>query len=92
LKVEEQVLRAHVFQMFPRIRGNIEWDRMMRLPVVDGAMPAFWQPWPDRPAPGDSDVPGLFFAGDTVGVPGQGGDIAFRSAIECAKAALSYLG
>ena len=92
LKVEEQVLRAHVFQMFPRIRGNIEWDRMMRLPVVDGAMPAFWQPWPDRPAPGDSDVPGLFFAGDTVGVPGQGGDIAFRSAIVCAKAVLSYLG
>jgi hypothetical protein len=37
-------------------------------------------------------VEGLFLAGDTVGVPGQGGDVAFRSALECAPLVMDYLG
>jgi len=58
--------------------------------VIDGAMPAAAQLWPARPAPGDSGVPGLFFAGDTVGY--LAGDIAFRSASMCAPEVLSCIG
>ena len=36
-------------------------------------------------------VPGLFLAGDTMGVPGWGGDVAFRSALECAPLVIEYL-
>jgi len=53
-------------------------------------MPAVAQLWPARPAPGDSGVPGLFFAGDTVGY--LAGDIAFRSASMCAPEVLSCIG
>ncbi len=88
----ESLLRSSVFEMFPGLEENILWERILRLPVIDGAIPAAVQPWPARPAPGDSGVPGLFFAGDTVGVPGQGGDIAFRSALVCAPEVLDYLG
>jgi len=87
----ERLMRRSVFEMFPGLEENILWERMLRLQVIDGALPSAAQPWPARPAPGDSGVPGLFFAGDTVGVPGQGGDIAFRSALECVPEVLAHL-
>ena len=88
----ELLLRRSVLEMFPGLEEGITWERMLRMPVIDGAIPSALQPWPARPAPGDSGVPGLFFAGDTVGVPGQGGDIAFRSALVCAPEVLAYIG
>lgn len=87
----EHQLRDLVTGMFPGLAENIEWERMLRMPVVEGAAPLVSQPWPSRPGPTDSGVPGLFFAGDTVGVPGQSGDIAFESALRCAGAVASYL-
>jgi len=87
----ERELRVLVTEMFPRLEDSIEWERMIRMPVVEGAAPLVSQPWPSRPGPAGSGIPGLFFAGDTVGVPGQSGDIAFESALRCAQAVASYL-
>lgn len=90
-KREENKLRSTVMDMFPGMEENVEWERMLRMPVIDGAIPTVDQPWPTRPSPAGSKVPGLFLAGDSVGVPGQGGDIAFESAVECAREVVSYL-
>ena len=78
LRREEERLRKTVFDMFPSLEENLLWERMQRLPVIDGAVPAHDQPWPARPGVADS------------GVPGEGGDIAFRSALECAGAVRDY--
>lgn len=88
---EEARLRKHVLSTFDRMEESIEWERTLRLGTVDGAAPLATQPWPLRPAPDESGIENLFLAGDTVGVPGQGGDIAFRSAIDCADAVMSRL-
>jgi phytoene dehydrogenase-like protein len=92
LERRERLLQATVFRMFARMEENVLWERMLRLSVIDGAAPEADQPWTERPAPGASGVEGLFFAGDSVGVPGQGGDIAFSSAVRCAREVASYLG
>jgi phytoene dehydrogenase-like protein len=88
---EIAVLRRKVFHMFKQLEDNILWERMLKLPVIDGAVPLVSQSWPRRPGPELDAVEGLFLGGDTVGVPGEGGDIAFRSAIECAAMVGSYL-
>jgi len=91
LRRESAVLRRKVFHMFPALEENILWERMLTLRMIDGAVPLASQAWPSRPGPAVAGVKGLFLAGDTVGVPGQGGDIAFRSALECAPQVLEYL-
>lgn len=91
LRRQEGVLRETVLGIFRGMEDAIEWERMIRMPVIDGAVPVVSQPWPVRPGPADSGVEGLFLAGDSVGVPGEGGDIAFESALRCAEAVTSEL-
>ena len=92
LRREASALRRKAFHMFGRLEENILWERAMKLPMIDGAVPSVSQPWPARPGLVADGVEGLFLAGDTVGVPGQGGDVAFRSALECAPLVMDYLG
>ena len=89
---ESAELRRKVFHMFPALEENIFWERMLKLPVIDGAVPLATQPWPRRPGPRVPGVDGLFLAGDTAWVPGEGGDIAFQPALECGPLVLEHLG
>ncbi len=77
--------------MFPGIGGKILWKRVLRHAVVDGFVPVVGQAVRDRIGPRLSRIDNLFLAGDTVGVPGVGGDVAFGSALECAGLVEEYL-
>jgi phytoene dehydrogenase-like protein len=83
-------LKALLAEIFPGIWKNVEWERVMKLPMVDGAILKPGQTRYERP---DfcSTVKGLFFAGDTTRGEGCGGDIAFDSAIKCSEKILGFL-
>ena len=91
LRREASALRRKAFHMFGRLGENILWERTLMLPMIDGAVPEVGEPPTARPGVRVAAVPGLFLAGDTLGVPGWGGDVAFRSARECAPLVIEYL-
>jgi phytoene dehydrogenase-like protein len=78
--------------MFPGIMDDVEWERVLRLKMVDGFEPRVGQTAKDRPGVRVPGVENLFLAGDCVGVQGKGGDVAFTSGREAARQILSYLG
>ncbi|MEW5946414.1 MAG: FAD-dependent oxidoreductase [bacterium] len=84
LSREKKKLRSLVEEMFPGVRGAVEYERVIEMRMVDGAMPKVGQTSRDRPAVDCAPAPNLFFAGDTVGAEGHGGDVAFSSALLCA--------
>jgi phytoene dehydrogenase-like protein len=84
LKAERTRLNDLIEKMFPGIFGLIEYERFIAMDVVDGAVPVVGQTGPERPGGEWSRGEKVFFAGDSVGVPGQGGDIAFNAGIVCA--------
>ncbi|MDD5748261.1 MAG: FAD-dependent oxidoreductase [Actinomycetota bacterium] len=77
--------------MFPGIFEHVLWERLLVLKMVDGFEPRVGQTEEERPKTRVPGVENLFLSGDTVGVPGKGGDVAFRSGVEAAKAVLDYL-
>lgn len=91
LDAEQEKFTALIESMFPGITDNVEWERVLRLKIVDGFEPRIWQTSKDRP---DVSVPGvenLFLSSDTVAAPGKGGDVAFASGVEAARRVLAYL-
>lgn len=91
VKTERMRLKGLIENMFPGIWKNVVYERVIAMDMVDGAMPIVGQTWKDRPAVDCSLVRGLFFAGDCVGVPGEGGDIAFNSSLTCSQKTSQYL-
>lgn len=85
LRAERARLRDIIAEMFPGIWGHLEYERFIAMDVVDGAVPVVGQTWTERPGMAASRLHRLFFVGDTIGVPGQGGDIAFQSATTAAS-------
>ncbi|MEW6202319.1 MAG: FAD-dependent oxidoreductase [bacterium] len=85
LNLSKRHLQGILDNMFPHLRGEIEFERTMELSMVDSAMPCVGQTSADRPAVDCSPVPNFFIVGDSVGAEGHGGDIAFASAITCAQ-------
>ena len=85
LNLEKRHLQGILDNMFPQLRVEIVFERMMELRMVDGAMPCVGQTSAERPAVDCSPVPNFFIVGDSVGAEGHGGDIAFASAITCAQ-------
>ncbi|MEW5947064.1 MAG: FAD-dependent oxidoreductase [bacterium] len=75
-------LEGFYFHNFPQLQKNILWKRRMKL-IVTGAELNTECSLKKRPGIEATGVKGLCLAGDTVGVPGAGGEIAARSAIEC---------
>ncbi len=59
--------------------------------MVDGFVPVVGQALRDRIGPRLGRIDNLFLAGDTAGVSGVGGDVAFGSALECAAMVEEYL-
>lgn len=75
-------------EMFPGIMDKVEWERMLKLRVVDGFEPRVGQTAKDRPPTRVEGAENLYLSGDCVGVEGKGGDVAFSSGIEAAHAVL----
>jgi phytoene dehydrogenase-like protein len=88
---EEQRLRDLLEEMFPGIWKAVDWERTLRLSMVDGFLPRPGQTRADRP---DFTIPSLdnfFLCGDTTRAEGTGGDTAFNSAIHVSKLVDDYL-
>ncbi len=88
---EEKRFKALLNKMFPGIMDKVEWERVLKLKMVDGFEPRVGQTAKDRP---DTRVPGvenLFLAGDVVSAPGSGGDVAFGSGSRAAHKVASFL-
>ena len=87
---EEKRFKTLIDRMFPGIMDKVEWERVLKLKMVDGFEPRVGQTTRDRP----SSVPGvenLFLAGDVVSAPGSGGDVAFGSGSRAAHEVASFL-
>ena len=69
----------------------MEYERFIAMDMVDGAVPVLGQTWTERPSVTSARARHLFLAGDTIGVPGQGGDIAFNAALTCAGIVKEFL-
>ncbi|MCJ7653164.1 MAG: hypothetical protein MUO75_05640, partial [Actinobacteria bacterium] len=87
----EKNLRELIEKMFPGTLGKVEWERTLKLKIVDGFEPRTGQTSKDRPGVRAPFLDNLFFAGDTVAAPGAGGDVAFGSAVEAAHQVLDSL-
>jgi phytoene dehydrogenase-like protein len=87
----EKNLRELIEKMFPGTLGKVEWERTLKLKMVDGFEPRTGQTSKDRPGVRAPFLDNLFFAGDTVSAPGSGGDVAFGSGVEAAHQVLDSL-
>jgi phytoene dehydrogenase-like protein len=91
VKREEERMREMLAKMFPGIWEAVEWERVMRLNMVDGFLPRPGQTRADRPG---FTLPGLdnfFLCGDTTCAEGTGGDTAFNSALRVSELVDDYL-
>ncbi|MEM2829298.1 MAG: hypothetical protein QXZ14_03490, partial [Candidatus Jordarchaeales archaeon] len=86
-KMELERIEKKLEEMFPGIKGNVKWKRTLILGMVDGAALTVTQSRDKRPGP-ETDVKGLYLAGDTCNGRGAGGDIAFNSSSNCVDAVL----
>lgn len=84
-------LRSTIKRVFPDFFALAEWERLLALPVIDGAALSARQSLPERPALQAPSVGNLFFAGDSVSVPGASGEIALRSGIEVSEKCAEFL-
>jgi phytoene dehydrogenase-like protein len=78
-------------EMFGGIMDHVEWERMLRLKMVDGFEPRVGQTPAERPQVRVEGFENLFLAGDCIGVEGKGGDVAFKSGVAAAHAVLDLL-
>jgi phytoene dehydrogenase-like protein len=91
LDAEQKRFVELIEEMFPGIMDHVEWERVLRLKMVDGFEPRVGQTDKDRPGVRVEGVDNLFLSGDCVGVKGKGGDVAFTSGVEAAHAVLDFL-
>lgn len=88
---EEERLRDLLGSMFPGIWEAVEWERPMRLSMVDGFLPRPGQTREDRPDFVIPSIDNFFLCGDTTRAEGTGGDTAFNSAIHVSRLVDEYL-
>lgn len=87
-RVEElqELGRKTLFKLFPELESNIEWERSLRLEIVDGVELRVDQTIYDRPDLKIPNFDNLYLIGDTTNMPNcASGDISFASAFECSK-------
>jgi len=84
-------LRSTIKRVFPDFFALAEWERILVMPVMDGAALTTRQCLPERPEMQAPSVVNLFFAGDAVAVPGVSGEIALRSGIEVSEKCAEFL-
>jgi hypothetical protein len=88
---EEGVLRDLLQEMFPAIWESVDWERTMRMTMVDGFLPRPGQTRADRPGFTIPSIDNFFLCGDTTRAEGTGGDTAFNSAIHVSRLVDDYL-
>ena len=88
---EEGVLRDLLQEMFPTIWESVDWERTMRMTMVDGFLPRPGQTRADRPGFTIPSIENFFLCGDTTRAEGTGGDTAFNSAIHVSRLVDDYL-
>lgn len=88
---EEERLREMLGEMFPGIWEVVDWERAMRLSMVDGFLPRPGQSREDRPGFTVPSLDNFFLCGDTTAAEGTGGDAAFNSAMRVADLVHDYL-
>jgi len=84
-------MRCEIEKMVPGIMKAVMWERWLYFSILDGALLKVGQAWQDRHPLKSQDVSNLFFAGDTAGAPGVGGEIAFESAMKVVPLIERYL-
>ncbi len=88
---EEQRLHELLEEMFPGIWKAVDWERTLRLSMVDGFLPRPGQTRDDRPGFTIPSLDNFFLCGDTTRAEGTGGDTAFNSAIHVSGLVDDYL-
>ncbi|RJP33944.1 MAG: NAD(P)/FAD-dependent oxidoreductase [Actinobacteria bacterium] len=88
---EEQRLRDLLEEMLPDIWKVLDWERTLRLTMVDGFLPRPGQTREDRPGFTIPSIDNFFLCGDTTSAEGTGGDTAFNSAIHVSRLVDDYL-
>jgi phytoene dehydrogenase-like protein len=88
---EEQRLRDLLEEMFPDIWQVLDWERTLRMTMVDGFEPRPGQTRVDRPGFTIPSIDNFFLCGDTTRAEGTGGDTAFNSAIHVSRMVDDYL-
>lgn len=88
---EEQRLRDLLAEMFPTIWESVDWERTLRMTMVDGFLPRPGQTREDRPDFTIPSIDNFFLCGDTTRAEGTGGDTAFNSAIHVSRLVDDYL-
>ncbi len=91
IEEEEKRMLALLEVMFPGIMDMVEWERVLKLKMVDGFEPRVGQTAKDRPGVKVPGVENMFLAGDVAAAPGNGGDVSFATGVEAAQSALAYL-
>lgn len=85
-------LRSQIKKIFPDFFALVEWERILALPIIDGAALTHKQSLEDRPGIEAPGIENLFLAGDSVAAPGASGEIAVASGIKVAEKVAGYLG
>ncbi len=85
-------LKAAIKNLYPDFFDSVEFERIMVLPIVDGADLNTHQCRPRRPDLSCREIKNLFFIGDTTSGEGVSGDIAFNSAREVVPRIKEFLG
>lgn len=85
-KIEEIIAK-----MFPGFFEQVSWKRIIKFPLVDGAIPFVTQHRNKRPSVKSDVIKNLYFTGDTYNGPGTGGEIAHASAELCIKTIIKDL-
>jgi len=86
-----QKLRAQIKRLFPDFFALAEWERILHLPIIDSSALTHKQSRLDRIEINAPGLENVFFAGDSVSVPGIRSEVALRSGIEVSQRCLSYL-
>ncbi len=78
--------KRKLFEYFPELEQNIEWERSMILTILDGVELRIDQTIYDRPSLEIPELDNLYLIGDTTNMSAcTSGDIAYASALECSK-------
>ncbi len=88
---EAENLKKMLAEMFPGIWDNLEWERLLFMPMVDGFLPKPGQTRLERPDFTIPSIANFFLAGDTTKAEGTGGDTAFYSALAVSELVFNYL-
>jgi len=86
---KKQNIENLIEEMFPGFMGKVDFKRAMKLKMVDGVELNIDQSYEKRA--GNKIIDGLYIAGDYTQAHGNGGEIAFNSALKCYEEVKKWL-